>query len=370
MVAMAQAMGQYVSLVIEYGFGFSATRVVARRRDDLLFVSETLTAVLTAKTLLSLGAIAVVTGSTVLFFPSAPTRFLLAGLAYGVAQGINVVWIYQALDRTREIAIIEVCGKVGGACLLFAIVHTPSQAWLVPLLSGVGAALATAVGLARLLSVIPISRPSIGSGLVMLREGWSTFLFRASESLWWAGNPLILGYFSGATQVGIYTAAERICRAAIGLLGPATQALYPEINALLVTDQRGANILARKALVTCTVLAALAAAGLMLFARTIVSSLLGPTFLSSAPVLQILSLLLPLVAIENIVAFQYFLPRALDTLLAKLVSVAAAVNAVVATVAAPSLGAKGMAIAVLISTLLLTTLVCARLFDRPRRSHL
>ncbi|MFX9912081.1 oligosaccharide flippase family protein, partial [Acinetobacter baumannii] len=35
MVAFAQAFGQYLMLVVEYGFSLSATREVARSRDSL-----------------------------------------------------------------------------------------------------------------------------------------------------------------------------------------------------------------------------------------------------------------------------------------------------------------------------------------------
>src|SRR5579859_7455136 len=58
LVAFAQAFANYVSLLIEYGFGLSAVRQVARHRDQPAELATVVSGVLGARTLLTLVSLA------------------------------------------------------------------------------------------------------------------------------------------------------------------------------------------------------------------------------------------------------------------------------------------------------------------------
>ena len=132
MVAFAQALGLYLSMIVDFGFQLSATRRIARVRHDDKQVEGIVAGVLGAK-----GILAVVCIMAVLLLQRFSHAFqqessiLWAGALSGIGQGFSMLWFYQGLERMRHPATADVVGK-GIVCLgVFLCVHKPEDAWKV-----------------------------------------------------------------------------------------------------------------------------------------------------------------------------------------------------------------------------------------------
>ena len=69
------------------------------------------------------------------------------------------------------------------------------------------------------------------------------FVFRSGESLYGIGNAFVLGLFAPPAVVGYFASAEKISRAAFGLLNPIRETLYPRLSGLFVSSPaRGARL--------------------------------------------------------------------------------------------------------------------------------
>lgn len=96
LVAMAQGLGNYLSLIVEYGFNLSATREVARHHDSPELVADLVAGVVGAKAALAAAALFV----TWIFSRMIPglqdhPQVLWAGVLAGVALGMSPMWWFS-----------------------------------------------------------------------------------------------------------------------------------------------------------------------------------------------------------------------------------------------------------------------------------
>jgi PST family polysaccharide transporter len=347
LVAFAQSFGTFVTLVAEYGFALSATREVAQHRLDREKLANILAGVLGAKGLLAMASlvVAVMISSWVPIFREHPA-LLWAGMFWALAQAFSMMWFFQGFERMRLVAVIDISAKVLATIAIFIFVRRPDDGWLVLVTQGCGFFLSFAVGLGIAYHELPFRMPTWSSVCETLRMGWTMFLYRSSASLYTVGNAFILGLFVPPQVVGYYAGAERISRAFLGLFGPISQTLYPRLNYLVHHDRDRAARLAKAGVIIMG--GGGAAVGALVFASAplLVRILLGQGFLPSVPVLRVLSLLVPLIAVSISLGVQWMLPLGMDRIFNTIVVLAGLINLALATTLASLYGALGMAWAV------------------------
>jgi PST family polysaccharide transporter len=347
LVAFAQSFGAWVALVGEYGFSLSATREVARYRDDRGKLTDILAGVLGAKTILAVvaGVFAAFLRWCVPIFSHHPA-LLWAALFWALGQGFSVMWFFQGFERLRLVAGIDISAKALATIGVFVLVRKPEDGWLVLIAQGSGFMLSTVIGLTLIYRQLPFRIPSWASVREALRMGWSMFLFRSSVSLYTTGNAFILGLFVSPQLVGYYAGAEKISRAFLGLLNPISQTLYPRLSHLAHRSENRAARLARISIGVMGASGAAMGALVFLLAPVLVRMILGIGFEPAVPILRALALLVPLVAFGNVFGIQWMLPMGMDRAFNTIILLAGAVNLSLALLLAPLYRDLGMAWAV------------------------
>jgi PST family polysaccharide transporter len=347
LVAFAQALGAYVSLVVEFGFNLSGTRDVARHRDDSRQLSKILAGVLGAKLSLALVSLLFVLALQhwVRQFRDYPV-LLWAGAVVGIAQAFSMTWFYQGLERMRTSALIDVASKALGTFGVFLLVHSPAHAWRVLVIQAFASLAGTSVLLVMAYREIPFRWPSLAGTWGTLRTGGSMFLFRSSVSLYTTANTLILGLFSSATSVGYYAGAEKLVGALRGLLSPLSQSMYPRLNNLLRHSQENAVRLVRISVVVMSASSLALMLAVWFGAPYIIRAALGPGFTPAIPVLRVLSVLLPAVALSDVFGIQWMLPLGLDRAFNAIIICCGLLNLGVVVLLAPRFGHLGVAFSV------------------------
>ena len=123
-MAFAQSFAQYLNVLTDYGFNFSATRSIAQVRDQPAEISRIFCCVflikllLTAVGLIALGCILL----TVTRIRHDSTIFLCA-FAGVLGNVLFPGWYFQGMERMRSIAIISGATKALSAVLIFVFVH-------------------------------------------------------------------------------------------------------------------------------------------------------------------------------------------------------------------------------------------------------
>ena len=348
LVAFMQALGDFLVLAIEFGFSFSGTREIARFRDDPPKCGEIMTGVLSAQVVLATACVlcATVVASLIPILHAHPL-LVATGLCYAVAQGFAPIWFFQGQERMKLCAILEVAGKVTGCICIFLFVRSPEDDWKVLGFQALAPGLMSVLGLALAFRTIPWVRPRMRLLKSAFRQGWPMFLLRSGESLYSVSNSFVLGLFVAPVYVGYFAGADRITRAAFGLLLPVRDVLFPRMSHLAACSMDRARQLARSGMVIMTAGGFLLAAAQWVFAPLLIRLLMGPGFEPSVPVMRVEAAYPILVAITCSLGMQWLVPLGYDKLVCRTTLSAGAINLVLATILAPRLAHIGMAWAVI-----------------------
>ncbi|WP_267962618.1 flippase [Thermus brockianus] len=347
-MALGQSFALYLQLLVEFGFSLSGTREVARYRGDREMIARIFSGVMGAKVVLVLPAALVAFLALNLPPFRGKEEVVWAAFFWAVVWGFSPVWVFQGLERMREVAFLEVLTRGLATLGVFLLVRTPMDAYLPLLLNGIGALVATGLGIVWLAKLFPLRSPSFREGVAFLGLGGRLFLFRLAVSLYTAANPLILGFFAPPSQVGLYAGAERLTKAVLGLLEPFNRAFFPRFARLVGQDPRAAGFLGIRVLGAMSGLAVWGAVFLWIFSPWVIRLLLGEGYEEAIPLVKTLVFLLPLIAVSNLLGIQWMLAWGMDRPFNAIILSAGLLNLLLATGLSALGGALGLAWAVVL----------------------
>lgn len=348
-VAFAQAFATALAVVPEYGFAFVGAREVAGARSDQPRLRAIASEILGAQAMLAAATVPIAllafAGSSI--FRDDGLLFLFAWLA-AVLQGLSPIWFFQGIERLFVTAAVEVAGRVATVVLILVLVRDESDGWIVLALQA-GAGLTGVVTLLYLLVRTACPRPPrLGPSVAALRRASYVFVGHAAAGLYARANVFVLGLLVAPAQVAIYAAPEKLTQAGTRLLFPVSQAGYPRMaTAFAEGDAAGAIRLFRRMTALIVGISVVVAAVLFAAADPIVHVVFGDDFADAVPVLRLLALSLPLVAIAYAITAQWLLPQGSDRASTAIVLLVGACNLALALVLVPPHEARGMAWAVL-----------------------
>ncbi|MFC4427046.1 flippase [Deinococcus navajonensis] len=350
-LAVAQAFGGMMSLLVDYGFDLSGTREVARVQDQPARRAELLSGVLGARLVMTLcvAALTLVAQATV---PALQQPLLLwAAVLWGVAQATSLMWYFQGLERVTRVAGLDVAAKVAVTAGILLLIRRPSDAWLVPGLTAVATLLSNGYAFRLAHRDTPFLWPTWSGTRATLRLGWSMFVFRGSAAFYSTASAFLLSLFVPVGLVGFYAAAERIARAVQGLLTPLHRALYPRFARAAAAGPAAARALLPSGLWLMGGAGAVLSAVTWLAAPLLISLLLGPGFERALPVLRALSVLPLIIGVNMVFGLFWLVPLGHDRAFNITVALGALLNAVLIVLLVPGRGPLGMAEAVVLTEL-------------------
>jgi polysaccharide transporter, PST family len=350
LLALVQGYGAYLAMPIDYGFNFSATREVARLREDREGLSNIFAEVLGAKCLMASGCVLVSFGVVrcVSVFRDHQLIFWTAVVGLVVPCGMPV-WYFLGLERLKLLSALDFFVRLLGTAGIFLVVRGRNDVWKVLAVQGAASSLATFVAMYLVYREIAFRLPTWRGIWRMLREGRSMFVSRAAIGLFTSGNAFILGLFAAPGVVGYYAGAEKLVRAPLQLFQPPYQALFPRVSAMLSRAPDRAASLTRAAAVLLGGSGLIGACFIFLFAPWLVRILLGTGFGRSIPVLRLLVLLLPLIGLNMATGGLWMIPHAMDRAFEWITLGAGAINIGLATALAGRYQGMGVALAVVIA---------------------
>ena len=348
LVVFVQTFSFLVALLVEYGFNLSATRDVARRRDDPGALARTVAAVQGAKALLAAAAVVISLAlwPVVPFFRDDPD-LLAYGVVLGILQGYLPVWFFLGVERAQLTALAELTTRLAALVLIVLLVRDESDGELV--LAVYTAAAAASVGFTTALMYrrVALLRPTRSASREALRRGRTLFAGTGATALYTGANAFLIGLILPAAQVAIFAAAEKVVRAANRVLGLMAQAVYPRASRLVGRGEAArATRLSHIALLMFGGAALAGGAVLAAFADPIVEVVFGSGFDDAVPLMRIMSLVVPLNVIGVVLATQRLLPRGLDRRVTAILVSASVLNAVLVALAAETSGLRTTAWAV------------------------
>ncbi len=232
-ISLSQVIAGYLSIVTDYGFNMSATRLVAINKNNPAKVNELFNTVIVCKSLIA--SVGIVILSCVFFAISSIEQYrgiyLIASLVV-LGQVLFPIWLFQGMQHMVKVVIFSSLFKFIFTVCVFIFVKGQNDlilvSWFYALGSIVSGFAAFVYAIRKYnLKLTFVNRENIFEAF---KDGFDVFMPSFFSSILSNGGVLLLGVFHSATLVGIYSGIDKLVKAGVSLLSSVTQALFPDIS--------------------------------------------------------------------------------------------------------------------------------------------
>lgn len=305
----AQYLIQYFITLTDYGFQFSATRLISINRDDNEKVSEIFSTVMLVRFILLFFSLLIL-HLLIVFSAHFSVHAWIYLLTFGMVAG-NVlfpVWFFQGMEKMKVVTIIQVISKVIFALGIFIYVKNGTDFYLVPVFQSAGNIIGGLLSLLVIRFSYPVRFvfPAVGSVINQLKSGWHLFVSTVATTIYVQGNGLMLSVLSTDEYVGYYAAGEKLIRAVASMFIPVSQALFPFLSRKFHIDRKEGLRYFNRVILWVGLVSGLVSLITFLAGPQIGSLILRKDYSSSAEVIRILSLVPFAGTIGSVFAYQLF----------------------------------------------------------------
>ncbi len=309
-VTFAQSVVQYFTILINFGFDYSATKEIAVCRNDRQQTHRVFWGVISAKFSLFVIACA-------LFFllSIGYNRILDDVPLYISIFFINVgyvffpSWFFQGMEEMKCVAILNFIVKLVGMGLPVFLVMAPEDYLIYAAMPSVAYLVMGIVAFKYATRRYGIVKPSAEvireERNAQLVKGFPIFLNTLFAALYTVANVTILGLFKDDYDVGIYSGAYKIiCAIMMVTSMPLHTAIFPSIAREMDKSSRAGWIYYKRMMVYVFLFGLAVSLCTYLAAPLMVEILLGEQFLAGIPLLRLLSVIPALVIIASMFTVQ------------------------------------------------------------------
>jgi len=360
-LAIAQAITQYLVILVDFGFNLSSSRLVALHRGEPQKLAAVFWSTLFAKAVLVAASIVILCVCSIVPGLAHMRGAIWANSLAVWGTWLFPSWLFQGLDRMTTISLINFLARVSSIPLVFLYVKSPDDLSVAALVLGLPALLAGVVGLMTALKLGVGGTGMTGMPLVpeRLREGWPLFLSMAGASLYSASNVILLRLVAPPPVVGYFAGADKIRVAVVGLIPQMTNAFFP--TAVSAPHRSGGKLI-QEFRAYWIQIALGVAIFLFLFsgAGVIVPLALGHSMEQSIPILRMLSFLALVIPFNHILGISVLVARGHGKQFSRALLAGGATNFILLPLLAARFGVMGAAVAlILVECVVLAALVIA-----------
>ena len=213
LVNFALSLALYFGSIIQYGFNLTATREIARNRNDIEKLTKLYNNTFWASIALSIPCV-IIYSIIVLCIKKFNDHYELyfSTLALVIAQSLFPIWFFQGTEKMRSITYLSIATKIFLVFSLYLYVHSAEDYWLVPLLNTISAIFSLLISIKVISNKFEISleRPKTADIISTLKSGKDSFISQLTPNLYNNSTTFLLGIYTNNTTIGSFTAATKI----------------------------------------------------------------------------------------------------------------------------------------------------------------
>lgn len=303
------AFGAWLSIFVDYGFGFSGTRSIAHNSKDTKNICLILNDLIAAKILISIFVILI----CMIFYFISPIfndnfLWLIIGSAVGILTSFVPLYYFQGMETLRKLGLIEASINLLNVLLVVILVKDIYDLKYLFILMIMPRLLIVICSYLVIHNEINFSlKIDISRGIKALSSGFYFALFQISNGIYSSFNIIFIGFFVNPTLVGIYATCERLIKVFISFLGQASHIVFPRVVSLSNENKIEMNKLRKSSFFGFSFL------GIFFVIIVFVSSdILGSFFLPNnklqfVSTIRYMCLVLLPISITTVYYYQYFL---------------------------------------------------------------
>ena len=248
-IAVAQVVTFYLSVLTDYGFNQTATREITLCKNDIQKISRIFFNVLAAKLLLCFIAFGLLIAIvfTVPVFHEHIDLYLLA-FSFVIGQIMLPSWFFQGIEKMHYMAIMALIARAIMVVLVFIFIQAKGDESLFLFFMGLGNVVGGLIGIffAMYSFKVVFIRPGWQGVINELKTGWQITLTNLSMSTCQYIGVFILRLFTNDFVVGYYSIAEKVYFAMKLMVGIFSLAMYPAVCQLVQEGKRSVMTYFRK----------------------------------------------------------------------------------------------------------------------------
>lgn len=301
-IAFAAAVMVWFQTVSDWGFNYTATRDVARNRDNLEKVSEIFSNVLWARIFLAVVSFALLylLIATVPYFNENKDILLVT---YLLVPGHILFpdWFFQAMERMKFITFFNLLTKALFTVLVFVFVTEKEHYIIPPLLTSLGFLLSGAGAMYLILGKwgVKLKRPQFKAMLATIKGSTDVFINNIMPNLYNSFSVVLLGFMGGSVANGLLDAGSKFINIAQQFMNIISRVFFPFLSRKI--DQH--HLYARGSLA----LAAIGSLVLFMSAPLVIKLFFTEEFYESILVMQIMSASLIFLALSTVYGTNYLI---------------------------------------------------------------
>jgi len=307
-ITYAQNIISYFTLIVNFGFEYSATREIAINKGNKPALTQIFWSVLKQKALLLLFSFI---GLFFLYFifskVSSDINLYFFIFLMNVGIVIFPTWFFQGMEEMGKMAFFNVLIKGLGLILTVIFVKKASDYLIYPLLTSlayIGFGIGALIYVIRHFKIKYIRNDKIFSR-TLFKRSFPIFLNNLFVSLYTTANITILGMYHSNYEIGIYGGAQKIIMAILMLTSmPINIAIFPQISREFILSKKNGLRKLKKVVLLVGIFSLLLCLITYLFSTTFVTVLLGNEFKESIILLKLFSILPFLVIVASLLTVQ------------------------------------------------------------------
>ncbi|WP_039988596.1 oligosaccharide flippase family protein, partial [Vibrio owensii] len=219
-------------VITDYGFDISLTKEISLRKRTKRKLGSYLYQSLVLKSLLlviSLTVIIIVAFNSELKNHEAFSLFIVATVTL---NAFNPIWMFQGLEKSYVYARIVIACRVISLGLIVLLIKEPRDYFMysaIMALTALGTFLSSYYIICNQWNIKPVIT-AFNTITELGKNSFEFFLSRIGASMFTSSSTVFLGSFSTLTQVALYSSAEKLYAAGMGIFSPITSPLLPYMN--------------------------------------------------------------------------------------------------------------------------------------------
>lgn len=306
-IAFAAAIMVWFQTIADWGFNFTATRDVAKNRDNKEKVSEIFSNVFWARIFLMLLSLCVLL-ICIFIIPKLKENANVILISFLMIPGHIMFpdWFFQAMERMKYITILNIISKTLFTIAVFLFIKEKEDYLLQPLFTSLGFVVSGIIAMYYILIKweIRLHLVSFKAILKTIKSSTDVFINNLMPNLWNSFSTVLLGFLWGSVANGILDAGKRFQQTCGGLFGVVTRVFYPFLSRKI--EYHGLYVK------FSLIMGGIFSIVLFVFAPLIIDLFFGQEFSESVNVLRIYSISLFFWALDNVYGVNYMLVQGYD----------------------------------------------------------
>lgn len=306
-IAFAAAIMVWFQTIADWGFCYTATRDVAKNRDDKEKVSEIFSNVFWARIFLMFVSF-VALSICVMTIPKLRENADVIMISFLMIPGHIMFpdWFFQAMERMKYITILNIVSKTLFTIAIFLFIKERDDYILQPLFTSLGFVISGIIAMYYILVKwnIRLYFTSFKEIIKTIKSSTDVFINNLMPNFWNALSTILLGFLWGNVANGILDAGKKFQQTCGGLFGVVTRVFYPFLSRRIDQHRLYAKVSMSLAFVMMLLL--------FVFAPIIIDIFFGEEFSESVIVLRLYAISLLFWALDNVYGVNYMLVNGYD----------------------------------------------------------